>query len=755
MARDESKQKDVPTHTAEAHSSDGERFRALAWSDFDRIAEVDAQGRTLWVSPNHGARSGPALSLADVHDEDRPEVGRAFRRALEEGESQRIAFRVRDGDATRWVECTLTPMGDEPGTRRVLVVSRDVTVVKETEARLRGSRERFRLIAENAYDMIAELDANGQVLYVNTQVARVMGTDDGHDLTSIQVHPDDLPRVKAALERTLQEGIATTATYRLAHADGRWRWIEARYRAARTETGERRVILIARDRSHDVEAERQLAASEVRYRELVEKSPLGIIVLQHERVAFANTAGAETCGAESPQALTGTPLDALLERGDVFDLERTADSERTQASEETLLEVRIRGLDGQLREVLATGNLIEFEGAPAYQALVRDITGLRRAERERKRLELQLQESRKLESLGMLAGGIAHDFNNLLAVILANARFALRHGDRDAELSEALEETIEAGERAARLTRQLLDYAGRRAPDVRSADIGALVEATTDILRSVIPNHIELSIDLDPDAPPVRADVVQIEQVLMNLVINAADAIGEARGSVRVATGATEIQTSQKLRFVEGGDLTDGCYAYLEVSDTGRGMDADTRARIFEPFFTTKAEGHGLGLAAVIGLVKGHHGAVELESTPDTGTRFRVYLPASPELETEARPNVAPEASAMLWLGELDALRDDPAWELRDATPLDARDTDQALGRLARNGDEIALVVCDARAIADPGAFLFAVETRRPGMPVLWCGPLPEADRLRGGPVESVMPGEPIAEALESLLGKP
>jgi PAS domain S-box-containing protein len=752
MARDDHEGTDAPI---EARLHDGERFRALARSAFEQIAEIDAQGRTLYVSPDSAAAATRAPSLGDVHDEDRPAVARAFARALEAGESQRLAFRMMDGDAPRWVECTVTPMGEDPGTRRALVVSRDITEVKEVEARLRESRERFRLIAENAYDMIAELDADGRVLYVNAQVGRVLGTPEGIDWATIRVHPDDLARVQAAFERTREEGIATTATYRLGHADGSWRWIEARHSAVETESGERRVVIIARDRSHDVDAELRLAASEVRYRELVEKSPLGILVLQNQRVAFANAAGAGTCGAESPEALTGMSVASLLERGDVFDVERSRGGQDAPPADETLLEVRIRGLDGQVREVLATGNPIEYEGAPAYQALIRDITRLRRAERERRRLELQLQESRKLESLGMLAGGIAHDFNNLLAVILANARFALRHGARDAELSEALEETIEAGERAARLTRQLLDYAGRREPDVRAADIGALIEATSDLLRSVIPNHIELSLDLDPSAPPVRADVVQIEQVLMNLVINAADAIGETRGAVRVATGVSEIRSSERLRFVEGGALTDGRYAFLEVSDTGRGMDPDTQTRIFEPFFTTKTEGHGLGLAAVIGLVKGHDGAVELESIPGEGTRFRVYLPASPELEPVSLPAEESEASAMLWLGGLDALRDDPAWELRDATPLRARNEQDALAWLTRNGGEIVLLVCEADAITDPAAFLAAVEASRPGIPVLWYGPLPDAARLRGTTVESVLPGQPLEDVLESLLGKP
>ena len=611
--------------------------------------------------------------------------------------------------------------------------------------------ERLRRIAADSFDMIAELDADWRVLYVNDRVEAVLGTPEGGDWPSIVVHPDDLPRVQAAVERARNDGVDSNATYRLRHIDGDWRWIEARYRPLTTPDGERRVLVIARDRSHDVDAELRLAASEARYRELVEKSPVGILVLQDDCVAFANAEGAAVCGASSPSDLVGTRVDALLERSDVF---RT-DPLRAGPGlppDDRLLELNLRGLDGQVRAALATGTRIEFEGAPAFQALVRDITRLRETERERKRLELQLQESRKLESLGMLAGGIAHDFNNLLAVILANARFALRTDGAGAELTEALEETIEAGERAARLTRQLLDYAGRRTPDVRTTDIGALVDATSDILRSAIPNHVALDLELDPDAPPVRADVVQIEQVLMNLVINAADAIGEGAGRVRVATGTTEIRPGHRRPLVEGGTLHEGLYTFLEVSDTGRGMDADTQARVFEPFFTTKAHGHGLGLAAVIGLVQGHDGAVELASTPGEGTRFRVYLPAATELSVASG---AEPGHAVLWLGSLDALREDSSWGRYDATPLPAVGEPDALARLSQGDRQIALLVVDGQEIGDAARFLEEVELRAPGLPVLWCGELPDAVRAAAGPLECVSPGQPLREALESLLGKP
>jgi PAS domain S-box-containing protein len=366
------------------------------------------------------------------------------------------------------------------------------------------------------------------------------------------------------------------------------------------------VVVIGRDISDRLEGERRLVDSEERYRGLVESSPLGIVVVQEGVVAFANPIGARICGAATPAELIGTPMVELVVPEQIPTvMDRIRRAERGE-SIPNLVEVTLCGLDGQLREVVGSGKRIRFRGAMAFQGVVSDATALRRAERERTRLELQLQEARKLESLGLLAGGIAHDFNNLLAVILGNVRFAQRHRALDPELAEALQDVVEAGDQAARLTQQLLAYAGRRSPEVRTTDLSELVNANAGLLGSALPRTTRLELELAADLSTIRADVVQLEQVLMNLVINAGEAIGDDEGQVCVRTAQEILGRGDGGRFVGGTRLAPGDYVHLEVEDTGRGMDASTRERIFEPFFSTKRQGHGLGLAAVVGLVHGH-----------------------------------------------------------------------------------------------------------------------------------------------------
>jgi PAS domain S-box-containing protein len=743
---------------------DGERFRALSLSAFDMLSEVDRRGHVTYVSPNHARLHDrkpeelvDLLSLEAVLSEDRPLVQEQFRKLFERGEGARATFRTRDPQGRiRWIECTGTPVTTPEGETRALLLSREVTEQKETEARLEASRERFQSIAENAYDMIVEHDEHGNVLFANDETLRNLGLQAGGSWTRdplSMVVPEDLPQVEQAVSMLESGQTPPTTRYRVVHADGSLRFIEARFRRYVTQSGETRIHTIARDVTERVVSERRIQESEARHRELVEKSPLGIVVVQGGRICFSNTAGASAFGAETPDALVGRPIIELLHPEDAVAIPKLVARAQQGEKMADLAEARLRGLDGVIREVIATGSIIDYEGAPAYQGIVRDVTGLRSADRERRRLELQLQEARKLESLGVLAGGIAHDFNNLLAVILANTRYAQRDAGSE-ESAEALADAIEAGEQAARLTRQLLAYAGRRSPDVRSTDISVLARSTTDLLTSALPRGVTLETRLDPALPRVRADVVQLEQVLMNLVINAGDAMAETPGSVCISTGHTSVSSDQIAGWAIGGELLPGEYVYLEVRDSGCGMDEDTLARVFEPFFSTKRGGHGLGLAAVLGMVRGHHGGVELASQPGHGTRFRVYLPAEP------RP--LGDGGAMIVLaveGETaEALGD--AMARRGLAALAARDLDAVCDLLRRHGDEVVAVACGAAACDDALSTVRRLRTVQPALPVLWIGTAPPsvlATLQSEGPAESVGGSDAagrIADGLEALLGK-
>jgi nitrogen-specific signal transduction histidine kinase/CheY-like chemotaxis protein len=271
--------------------------------------------------------------------------------------------------------------------------------------------------------------------------------------------------------------------------------------------------------------------------------------------------------------------------------------------------------------------------------IAHDVSARKRAESERGELERKMQETQKLESLGVLAGGIAHDFNNLLTGILGNASLARLELPPEAPVGALVAQIEEAGLRAAELCQQMLAYSGKGRFVVQPFALGRLVEETARLLHLSISKKARLVLNLQAGTPQVCGDATQLRQVVMNLVINAAEALGPREGEIAVSV--REVHPSRaRLALMHGGDVAaEGAYVELAVRDTGCGMSPATVARIFEPFFTTKFTGRGLGLSAVLGIVRSHHGALEVSSTPGHGTTFTVLLPAvAGVLEAPAAP---------------------------------------------------------------------------------------------------------------------
>ncbi len=266
--------------------------------------------------------------------------------------------------------------------------------------------------------------------------------------------------------------------------------------------------------------------------------------------------------------------------------------------------------------------------------LARDVT-------EQRRFNEQIRQTQKLESLGVLAGGVAHDFNNLLTGILGNASLALETISSNNPAKTMLRDVINASERAAHLTRQLLAYAGKGRFVIESLDLSDLVQQISSLIQTSIPKNVQLRLDLPPNLPCVEGDAAQIQQLIMNLVINGAEAIGEqTTGTVLVTTRAQDVDEDYIRTTFTPEQIAPGKYVTMEVHDTGIGMDAHTMAHIFDPFFTTKFTGRGLGLAAVMGIVRGHRGALKVYSTPGHGSTFKVLLPATDEEPVKARPKM-------------------------------------------------------------------------------------------------------------------
>src|SRR5690349_13025783 len=235
-------------------------------------------------------------------------------------------------------------------------------------------------------------------------------------------------------------------------------------------------------------------------------------------------------------------------------------------------------------------------------------------------METQRLHAQKLESLGLLAGGVAHDFNNLLTGILGNASLVLEILEDDREVRGMLQDIIRASERAADLTRQLLAYAGKGKFVLEPVDASALVRDISELLRASVPRSVELSLRLHPDLPTIEGDSSQIQQLVMNLILNAVEATGERPGSVRVSTGIRQIRPGDQTADFRPDPPEPGDYVCIQVSDNGCGMSDMVKAQIFDPFFTTKFTGRGLGLAAALGIVRGHNGAINVESTENEGS---------------------------------------------------------------------------------------------------------------------------------------
>jgi two-component system, cell cycle sensor histidine kinase and response regulator CckA len=338
--------------------------------------------------------------------------------------------------------------------------------------------------------------------------------------------------------------------------------------------------------------------------------------------------------------------------------------------------------------------------------VVRDLTEEKQAETLERENEEALQQAQKLESIGVLAGGIAHDFNNLLTGIMGNAGLARRAiaAGKSEQAAKLLGDVLSASERAADLTRQLLAYAGKGRFLILPVDLGKLVSEVSALIRASISKKITLVIDVPDDCPVVEADRAQIQQLVMNLVINGGEAIGDEPGTLAVRVRTEHLTERRQQPRTEGFPIAAGDYVRIDVTDTGEGMDSETRSRIFEPFFTTKFLGRGLGLSAALGIVRGHRGAIGVRSEVGRGTTFTVMLPMRRDLRrpdrTSGRGGLETDhqgAGTILVADDEEGVRSLVMDVLESAgyTVELARDGSEAIERLRNLRDGVRLILLD------------------------------------------------------------
>jgi len=373
--------------------------------------------------------------------------------------------------------------------------------------------------------------------------------------------------------------------------------------------------------------EKELKASESRLRAIIEHALDLVVILDHTGLVSYSSPAAERILGYRHGERFGMPAADMVHPEDRATYAAILGELIQAPGESRALEIRILHKDGtpRLMETVAHNAF----GVPGVHGIVinaRDITGKRQVELDRQAVDAKVQQSQKLESLGVLAGGIAHDFNNLLMGIMGHAGLALMEVSADNPLRRRLHQIEVAATRAAELTNQLLAYSGRGKFQVEPLSLARLVDEMESLLETVISKKAILEHRYASDLPLIDGDATQIRQVIMNLITNASDALGDRTGKITIAIGAEE---TSPLTPCLAGTPPNGMSVFLEVTDTGSGMEPDTLTRIFDPFFTTKFTGRGLGLAAVLGIMRGHHGAIQVTSRPDAGTSFRLLFPRS------------------------------------------------------------------------------------------------------------------------------
>ena len=491
--------------------------------------------------------------------------------------------------------------------------------------------ELFHLISENAADMIAVVDLEGRRIFNSLSYQKILGYSPIELQESSgfeQIHPEDRERVKNAATQSRQSGTGTTLEYRFRHKNGNWLVLESVASVIRNEKGEpEKLVVVNRDITERKKVQEALSRSEASFRSLVEGAPHGIYrATMAGQFLEVNPALQRMLGYESAEELFKVDLATQIYR-DPADYQRMNELLATsQVMKDSELEWKRRG--GEPIVVRCSGHRVEGkDGGPDYfEVFAEDVT-------ERRTLERQLRMAQKMEAIGRLSGGIAHDFNNLLGVIIGYSGVLKKSLDKNAPNYEFAIEIEKAGQRAASLTRQLLAFSRQQVLSPSVLTLNSLVSDMEKMLPRLLGEDVNVSLALDPELGNVKADQSQIEQVIMNLAVNARDAMPSG-GKLQIQTANVEFDHAY-TRNHPGSKM--GSYVMLAIADSGMGMTSETIAHIFEPFFTTKkvGEGTGLGLATVYGVVKQSNGYIWVESAPDKGSTFQIYLPRHLEAEPE------------------------------------------------------------------------------------------------------------------------
>jgi len=702
------------------------------------VVITDAQGTILWVNAAFTRMTGytsaeaigqnPRLLKSGEHP---PAFYQDLWSTIASGKSWTGEMTNRRKDGSVYVEeQTITPVLNAGGNPAYFIaVKHDRTLRRQADNALRRSEERYRLLAENISDVIGLYDLGTNAVYVSPSVQQLRGYTPAEMIARPMM--DQLaPGSRDLAMRVFQEEMemersgradparSRTVEFEVLCKDGTTVWTESKLTAVRDSSGSLTgFVAVSRDITERKRVEETLRNTSQTLRTLIDASVLAIVALDRDgRVTLWNNAATRMFGW-SAQEVLGRPFPAVPE-------DRRAEFEdgrvRSQAGEDVVYETQRRRKDGSLVDVLrSSAAIFDPQGELAgTMAILVDIT-------ERKQLEEQLRQAVKMEGIGRLAGGIAHDFNNLLTVIGGRSYILLSQLPAGHAMRRDLLLIQQTGDRAAALTRQLLAFSRKQMLAPAVIDLNEIVSGMRALLERVLGEDVDLIMDLDPSLGHVSADPGQLEQVILNMAVNARDAMPEG-GQLTLETRHLDVDPPYARQKVE---LAPGPYEVLSISDTGVGMDAATVARVFEPFFTTKAvgKGTGLGLATAYGIVKQSGGHITVHSEPGSGATFRIYLPRTESSESASlavEETAARRGTEVVLLAEDDinlrALTRD-ILASNGYTVLESQDVEDALRIAERQDGTIQLLLTDVVMPRMSGRVLAeAVKRFRPDVKVLY-----------------------------------
>lgn len=610
-----------------------ERYELLAAHSRDIILFMRREDGRI-VEANRAAEktygySREQLLRLSIHDLRAPEtlanIGEEMARADEAGGLFETFHRRSDG-STFPVE--VSSRGETIGGVRMLIsVVRDITERRRAEAELRAHEERLRLALEATQQGWFDLQVQTGEVIVSPEYFRIIGYEPQEFVANVDswiggIHPDDRDAVVRAYRDCLESGETGSMEYRRRTKTGDWKWLRSIGRVVEYDGMGRPVRMIGThtDISERKKVEEALLESQERFRELAELLPETVFEMEPDgRLTFVNQKAFDLFGYSRDD----------LEAG-VYCLDFVFPEDRARASaniQQVLRGERIRHNEYRMLKKDGTSFPAAIRSSPKYRdgrpvglrGIVIDMT-------ESRKMEAQLRQAAKMEAVGTLAGGIAHDFNNLLQAIQGFAELLILKKGLNWDGRREVEQIRGAARRGAELTRQLLAFSRKMESHLEPVELNHVLLNVRNLLERTIPKRISIELHLAGDLPRVYADPSQMEQILMNLALNARDAMPQG-GTLSIDTRPFLLDGNS---WRSGPDLPPGRYVQLTVSDTGLGMDGTTLEHIFDPFFTTKeiGQGTGLGLAMVYGIVQNHRGHIQCRSEPGRGTSFEIYLPA-------------------------------------------------------------------------------------------------------------------------------